>query len=215
MTSDPIAIGDRPIPEISVRVKVSGIVKYYLNYCNVYAMPGLTQSVRKACTNVGPLNSARVFQGLRNESISIGSAMYCLGHSRVRSSALVSIRSMNIKYAIIISVGITWAKTKLCPAYVMSGSVSVRCIVWVILGSVRIAWVILGSVSIVWVILWWVSNALFSIVSVTIVGHFGVGKYCLGHCWVSLECLGHSRVSKYCLSHCWVSNLSFGSCLGQ
>ena len=51
--------------------------------------------------------------------------------------------------------------------------------------------------------------------SVTIVGHFGVGKYCLGHCWVSLECLGHSRVSKYCLGHCWVSNLSFGSCLGQ
>ena len=205
MTSDPIAIGDRPIPEISVRVKVSGIVKYYLNYCKVFAMPWLTQSVRKACTNVGPLNSARVFQGLRNGSISIGSAMYCLGHSRVRSSALVSIRSMNIKYAIIISVGITWAKTKLCPPYVMPGSVSVRCIVWVIL----------GSVSIVWVILWWVSNALISIVSVTIVGHFGVGKYCLGHCWVSLECLGHSRVSKYCLSHCWVSNLSFGSCLGQ
>ena len=44
---------------------------------------------------------------------------YCLGHFRVRSSTLVSIRSMNIKYAIIISVGITWAKTKLCPPYVM------------------------------------------------------------------------------------------------
>ena len=144
MTSDPIAIGDRPIPEISVRVKVSGIVKYYLNYCNVYAMPGLTQSVRKACTNVGPLNSARVFQGLRYWQCYLMDTKYCLGHSRVRSSALVSIRSMNIKNAIIMSVGITWDKTKHSPPYVMPGSVSVRCIVWVILGSMRSAWVISG-----------------------------------------------------------------------
>ena len=52
----------------------------------MYAMPGITQSVRKAGTNVGPLNSAWVIQGLMNGSLLFMDTKYCLSHIRVRGS---------------------------------------------------------------------------------------------------------------------------------